>query len=51
MKRLLEMKANAHHLNLRRESAEDLARQGNHDEVAEYIEANKGSGGLLDLMR
>jgi ankyrin repeat protein len=51
VKRLLEVNANAHHLNRRRESAYDLAKQGNHDEVAEYIEANKGSGGLLDFMR
>jgi hypothetical protein len=29
----------------------DLARHHGHDEVADYIDENKGSGGLLDLMR
>jgi hydroxymethylglutaryl-CoA reductase len=51
VKRLMEMNASAHHLNLNRARATDLAKQGNHDEVARYIEANKGSGGLLDFMR
>ncbi|MCG8063725.1 MAG: ankyrin repeat domain-containing protein, partial [Candidatus Thiodiazotropha endolucinida] len=51
VKRLLEVKADAHHLNLRRENAFDIARSNGHDKVADYIDKNKGSGGLLDFMR
>jgi ankyrin repeat protein len=51
VKRLLQVKANAHHINLRRENAVDLARRNGHDKIASYIDENKGSGGLLDFMR
>jgi hypothetical protein len=51
VKRLLEVKVDAHHLNHRRENAVDLALHNGHLDVANYINKNKGSGGLLDLMR
>jgi hypothetical protein len=48
---LLETKADARLINLRRENAEQLASQAGHDAIAAYIAENKGKGSLLDLMR